>query len=427
MIDKILPHNLEAERSVIAAILLDNKAYFKIMGIVGYRDFYQEAHKTIFYALDKLYAKADGEEVDTTKLCDFLSQKDKLESVGGPEYILALFDSIPTTANVISHARIVKEKSVLRKAATLGQKLYLEAIEEMRDADKMLDTTSSQLLDLLTEASGYSVAKDMLTPKQIASKGFDNIYAAIEHPGSLRGIAVGFPEFDYITKGLREFTLLAAETGRGKTALALNWAVGLGVKKQIPCLYINCEMASDDLIYRILSIISGIDEDDLTLGKCELQRKQVDKAVEKIAGSQLFITSNLPKSIHNIIALIYQHKIQYGIKVVFIDYLGEVEYDDLAHKEKSEYLTYGRWAKLIKDTCAKLDIKPVVIHQLNREGKIASSLKLERQASVFCTLELDNTKNYFLRIKKNRGGRCPTSISLEFNKPTLTIKESVPF
>lgn len=426
MIDKILPNNIEAERGVLAAILLDNKAYFKIKGIVGYGDFYQEAHKTIFYALDQLYTEAGSEEVDTIKLCDFLAQKDKLESVGGQEYILALFDSIPTTANVVFHAKIVKEKAVLRKAAILGQKLYLEAADEIQGVDKILNATSNQLLGLLTEATGYAVAQDILTPKQMASKGFDNVYAAIGNPGRLRGIAVGFPEFDYITKGLREFTLLAAETGQGKTALALNWAVSLGIKKQIPCLYINCEMASDDLIYRILSIMSGVDEDDLTLGKCELQGKQVDEAVKHIADSQLFITSNLPKNIHNIIALIYQHKIQYGIKVVFVDYLGEVEYDELAHKERSEYLTYGRWAKLIKDTCAKLDIKPVVIHQLNREGRIASSLKLERQASVFCTLEIEN-KNYFLRIKKNRGGRCPASIGLEFNKPTLTIKESVPF
>lgn len=428
MSNKPLPSHIEAERSVLAAILLDSKAYFKARGIIGFQDFYNEAHRIIFYALDQLYATS--EDVDTIKLGDFLKQKDKLEEVGGTEYLIALLESIPTTANIETHARIVKEKSILRRVAALGQRLYLEALGDDQEVDKILGTTSNQLFELLIEASGYNTKQDLVSPQQMASRIFDKIHTAMEHPGKLRGIAVGFPEFDIISKGLREFTLLAADTGGGKTVLALNWAVNLGIKKQIPCLYINCEMSGEDLTYRIISILSGVEEDLLTMGKCGSLMKQVESSIAELNLSQLWVTSNMPKTIHNIIALIYQHKIQYGIKVVFVDYLGEIEYDALAHKEHSEYITYGRWAQVIKNTCAKLDIKPIVIHQLNREGKIASSLKLERKSSLFCTLELNKNKETFLRIRKNRGGRCPVNIALDFNKPTLTIREqgySVPF
>lgn len=426
MTEKLLPHNLDAERGVLAAILLDGKAYFKAKNILSYRDFYHEPHQTIFHGLDNLYANVgDNEEIDPTKLCDFLKQKNKLESVGGMEYILALFESIPTTANVTSHAKIVKQKSVLRRAAYLGQKLHLEAMEETQSADKILDGTCKQILDLLTEAAGYNVAQDILTPSQMANRVYDNVHKAIESPGTLRGIAVGFPQFDFITKGLREFTLLAAETGTGKTTLALNWAVNLGVKKQIPCLFINCEMSADDLLYRIVSNLSGVAEDDLTLGKCQI--KQIDEPVQQIFNSQLFITSNLPKNINNIIALIYQHKIQHKIKVVFVDWIGQIKQDELAHKENNQYLTYTRWAQMIKDICIKLDIKPVVVHQLNRGGEIANCKELHNMSSVFCVPETDKNKNYILRIRKNRGGRGPAKIYLEFNKSTLTIRESIPF
>lgn len=420
--EKILPHNLMAEQGVLAAILLDDEAYFKAKGILSCQDFYQEAHQTIFYAFDQLYAS--NKDIDLIKLGDFLQQKDKLNDIGGTEYLLDLLDSLPTSANIKIDAQIVKEKSVLRRAATLGQKLYLEAIDDMQEANKILNTISNQLFELLTEASG---CQDIVSPQQMSSLGFDRIHEAMKHPGRIRGIAVGFPQLDFISKGLREFTLLAANTGMGKTVLSLNWAVSLGIKKEIPCLYINLEMSEEDLTFRIISILSGVEEDLITMGKCRSQMKQIENALEKIHASQLFITGNMPKTIHNIIALIYQYKTQHGIKVVFIDYLGEIEYDDLAHKEQSEYLTYGRWAQLIKNTCAKLDVKPVVIHQLNREGKIASSLKLERKASLFCTLEIDKKEGYFLKIRKNRGGQCPTSITLDFNKPTLTIKEDVPF
>ena len=236
--DKLLPRNEQAEQNVIAAILLDSKAYFTAKGIIDWRDFHFKKHRVIFYALEKLYAE-HGEEVDIVKLSDDLKQQNKLEEAGGLEYLLTLVESIPTAANIKSHAKIVKEKAILRKIATLGQKFQLEAMEDNSSPSQILDGFSNSLFDLLADASGYGQEQDLFPPQKMAKLFVDRVYTAMEHPGKLRGIAVGFPNLDFNSKGLREFTLIAAETGKGKTVLALNWAVNLGVKKQIPCLYIN--------------------------------------------------------------------------------------------------------------------------------------------------------------------------------------------
>lgn len=435
MINKPLPSNIEAERCALGAVLLDPKAYFTAKGIISHHDFYQQIHRTIFKALEELYV--NSQDVDVIKLGDYLKQQGKLEEVGGQEYLLALFDSIPTTANIKTHADVIKEKATLRRLASLGQRICLEASADNQDPGKIVETANREFFDLSLHGGGYDAAKDVIGPKEGANRAFDRVIAAKEKPQHINSIAVGFNNFDYNTKGLQNLTILSASTGMGKTGLALNWGKKIGIKDKIPCLYINYEMAQEALVNRLLAMLSGVSIDQITSGHYQPQENydKVEEAIEAYYASKLFITDNGPKDINTTIALIYQHKIQHGIKVVFIDYLGEIEYDSLAHKEKSEYITYGRWVQMLKGVCAKLDIKLVVLAQLNRQGEtspgranMGGSWKLVQKADVVLILYVTkktkiNPAKHILKIDKQRHGIYPVSLELSYNKLTQRVEE----
>lgn len=428
---KLPPNDIEAERFVLGAILLDCKSYFTAAGIIGYPDFYQTAHQTIFKAFEELNANGN-EAVDIVILADYLRKQDKLERVGDEAYLMALLEAIPTAGHIKYHAQLVKEKATLRAMAALGYNLYEAAYQDKQDTGELIGETERQFYELALHGKGYDVAEDVISPKEMAKRAFGRVTAAHEKPKDIRGIQAGFLSYDQATGGLQDLTILSGTAGVGKTGIALNWATKIGVEDKTPCLYLNYEMAEEELTARILGIISGIPVNQIKSGnftKADGYERLVG-IMERLHGSQLFITDNKPKDINTTISLIYQYKIQHDIRVVFIDYLGEIMIDEQAAKENSEYITYGRWTQMLKGICAKLDIKLVLLAQLNREGetsprrdKVAGSWKLVQKADVFCIVYIYKRDKYIFKIAKQRHGPYPLFFELDYNKNTQRIEE----
>ncbi len=428
---KLPPHCLDAERQVIGAVLLDSKSYFTAVGIITHQDFYRGEHRAIWKALEQLHAN-NQDSMDTVILANYLDKQDKLDDVGGRGYLAELLGGVPTAGHIKHHALIVKDKATLRGMVELGHSLYQDAYEGGKDAGELIEIAERRFYELALYGKGYDAAKDVLSPEDMAKRAFDRVVKAKEKPQHVKGIAVGFNNFDYCTKGLPDLTILAASTGMGKTGLALNWASKIGVEDKIPCLYLNYEMAENELINRLLAMLSGVEIDQIKSGHYTPQDNYdlVANAVDDLHGSKLFITDNEPKDINTTISLIYQHTIQHGIKVVFIDYLGEITPDDLALRERSEYITYGRWVQMLKGISAKLGIRLVVLAQLNRAGEtdpsrdnIGGSYKLIQKADLLCIVYVNKNGEHLLKIAKQRHGIYPITLEFSYNKLTQRIKE----
>jgi replicative DNA helicase len=369
--------------------------------------------------------------IDLVVLVDYLQKQDKLEGVGGQAYLIALLESIPTAGHIKHHAKLVKEKATLRTMAALGNGLFQAAFQDRQDTGELIQETERRFYELALSGKGYDASRDVICPKNMAKLAFDRVVASHEQPQEIRGIQVGFGCLDKETGGLRDLTFISGTSGVGKTGVALNWAKNIGIDDKIPCLYLNYEMAEEELIARLLGIMSGVPVNQIKSGNYTQPDSygKLISVMNDLHTSQLFITDNEPKDINTTISLIYQHKIQHGIKVVFIDYLGEIMPDEQAGKE-SEYMTYGRWTQMLKGICVKLDIRLVMIAQLNREGetaprrdKVAGSWKLVQKADVFCILYIYKGLNYVMKVAKQRHGTYPLFFELDYQKNIQRVEE----
>ena len=403
-----------AEFSVLSCILQEPQCLFRVMEEITVEDFYDARHQEVYRAI--LSVQSDGGTISTPTVFS--------RARGIPiDFIESLYGYVPTTT-VLSHfLGKVRDLSFLRSAKQLGSQLT--HVNDKEEAEELINNAPSKIIErFLVNTSEIS------SGGELADSVGDSIRAKRKNPG-IFGIKTGFSTFDKVVKGLKTLNLIAAETGFGKTALALQWAYNIGVKQSIPALYVNCEMGVDEIMERVVSSASGVRLDLIQTGDLQDEHMvKVDAVTEAVRNSKLFITGDQPKTINTIINYIYQYHHTEGIKVVFIDYMGEI---DLTKDElrAGTYITQGMWMQQIKSVCSKLGIKAVVLAQVKggsfgKEyglGSIADSIQLERKSHVYAAIMKTDRWDCALKIIKNRGGATPEPIPLDFNKKTQRIEE----
>jgi len=428
---KPLPENPEAEKSVLGSVFRNSNALFTATGILSTKDFYSPRNRIIFEAMVALSQKK-GVRIDFISLSDHLQQKGFLEKAGGVAYISELEDFIPTSSAIAHHAQLVKEKSILRELAKAGQELYENAWDGTEDPKELIAKIQKQVFDLSLSCEGGNEIKHVLSPKEWAQESFDNATEWLENPQTVRGIATGMDRLDKTLKGLKDVNIISASTGVGKTALGLNWAVNIGIQQKIPALYLNYEMNREELELRIQSILSGVPINNIYSGQYndKYPFAKIAETSVRISEGKLFITPNQPKNINTSIALINKYVAQEKIKVVFVDYLGEIEPDSIAEKENSEYRTFGRWVGMLKNVCTSRGVKLVLLAQMNREGenkprlsKVGGSWKIAQKADVFLIIKNDKKAGYGIYVAKNRNGIEKKTVDIHFDKDTQRIYE----
>lgn len=426
---KPLPSNEEAEASVLGTILMDGKIIFKAMGVVADKDFYSNKNRLIFQAMTEL---ARGEKpLDILTVADHLRRKDQLDDCGGMEYLTQIEEAVPTTQALTSHCQAVQEKSTLRRLIKAGQALFEGAWNGTEAPKDVIETAQNELYGLSLGMAGGGSAKHVYAPDEWAQSAFDLASDWAENPAAIRGIETGFPGLDLAVKGLKDLTIISGSTGMGKTAVGLNMAINIGIWQKIPTLYLNFEMARDELALRVLGILSQIPTSTIFAARynAKYQFSKIGKAAEAIKSGKLFLTGNEPKNINTTISLIHQHVAQHGVRVVFVDYLGEIEPDALSEKENSEYRTFGRWVQMLKNICVSLGVKLVLLAQLNRHGEetpkmsmVGGSWKIAQKADTFLIIKKEN-KMDFLHVSKNRNGMEKFDIEINFDRETQRVTE----
>ncbi|MGB3959515.1 MAG: replicative DNA helicase, partial [bacterium] len=260
--DRVPPFSLEAEQSVLGAMFLEREAVLVAAEILQPEDFYRDAHRYIFEAILELEEK--GRPADLVTVTETLRQQGRLEDVGGLAYVTTLAQSVPTAANVEYYARIVEEKSILRRLIREATRIVQNSYEATDEAAAILDEAEQAILRIsqYRNHSGFFPVKDLI------SAAYDRIEYLYQNKGGVTGIPTGFKDLDRLTAGLQpsDLIIVAARPAMGKTSFALNIALHVALEAKIPVAIFSLEMSREQLIMRMLSSEAGIDGQRLRTG-----------------------------------------------------------------------------------------------------------------------------------------------------------------
>ncbi len=251
MSDRTLPHNLEAEKSVLGAILINNQAFNQAAEVIDQTDFFRDAHRRIF---EKMIALTDrNEPVDLVTLKDELTRSNEIDEVGGPAYISALTDGVPRSANIEYYAKIVKEKSTLRKLIQSANDVLVRAYDAEEDADDLLDHAERSIFQIAENRmrAGFVRVGDLV------DSGYQLIEKLQEHRGLVTGVPSGFVDLDAMTSGFQpqDLVIVAARPSMGKTSLVMNIALHCGIEAGKTVGIFSLEMSKEEQLF--LRMITG--------------------------------------------------------------------------------------------------------------------------------------------------------------------------
>src|SRR6187401_1484560 len=243
MAERVLPHNLEAEKSVLGAILINNTTFNQAAEVVDSADFFRDAHRRIW---EKMVALTDrSEPVDVVTLKDELTRSGELDKVGGPAYISALTDGVPRSANVEYYAKIVKEKSTLRRLIQASNDVLVRAYDAEEDADKLLDEAERAIFQI----ADNRMRAGFIRVGELVDSGYQLIEQLQQHKGLVTGVPSGFVDLDEMTSGFQksDLVIVAARPAMGKTSFVLNMAMNSGIDHGRSVGIFSLEMSKEQL------------------------------------------------------------------------------------------------------------------------------------------------------------------------------------
>src|SRR3954453_21767960 len=292
VVDRPLPQNLEAERSVLGAILIHNDAFNSAAEVLTPRDFFRDAHRRIFEKMISLSERRNA--IDFVTLKEELSRAGELDEVGGPAYIASLVDGVPRATNVEYYARIVKEKATLRNLIYAANKILTNAYEADQESDLILDEAESAI---------FSVADDRLKAgfvpmKDLVKESFPKIEQLFEQKRLITGVPTGFEDLDEMTRGLQggDLIIIAARPSMGKTSLVLNISQHVATQPNLTVGFFSLEMSKESLFIRLLTSVAQIDSHRLMSGAIgQKDYGRISHALETLSAMRLYIddTANI--------------------------------------------------------------------------------------------------------------------------------------
>ncbi len=429
-IDRIPPHNLEAEMAVIGSVLVDREMLAAVGEIVRSPDFYAHVHETIFAVLFDLYER--GEPLDKISVGEELRRRGVLERVGGLSYISALMDTVQTAGSARYYATIVKEKSVLRSLIHAGSQITQFGYEGEEDVAGALDRCE-QLVYTIGERRGIS---EFMPVNRLMKEAFDHIDRLFHMRGDRTGLTSGFHDVDAMTTGFQpgNFVIIAARPGMGKTSFALNMAVAAAREEGGPIAFFSLEMSNSELIQRLICAEARISMNDMRRGNIKQhQWEDISRAMGALNELPIYLDDIGALTISDVRSRCRRLKSTVGLAAIFIDYLQLVRPGVLArNSNRNEEIS--EICRSLKTTAKDLAVPIVALAQLNRGVEIRSEKRpmladlrdsgsLEQEADVVAFLYRDGYYNpetpepdltEFI-IAKHRNG--PTgSVKLRFQR-----------
>lgn len=360
LIKRVLPHSIEAERSVIGSMLMNREAIIAASERITGADFYQHQHGVMFDSMVELFN--EGKPVDLVTLQNRLKEKDVPPEVASVEFVREIMTSVPTSVNIKSYASIVREKAVMRRLIKVNEEIEALCYAGRDKLEDILAHTEKAIFDLLqTRGSG-----EFVPIRQVALNVLEKIEAASKSNTTVTGVPTGFQDLDYRISGFQpsDFILVAARPSMGKTAFVLNVVEHVAVKKGLPCMIFSLEMSKEQLVNRMLSMESKVDSQKLRTGT--LTDSDWDAVVEgigTIGNSKLIIDDTPGISIGELRSKCRKMKLEYGLSLVIIDYLQLMSGSGKSDSRQQEISDISRSLKAL---ARELSVPVIALSQLSR-------------------------------------------------------------
>ncbi len=360
-LDRPLPNNLEAERSVLGAVLLDNHALDRaIEKSLKPEDFFLDQHRRIF---DRMIALSEANQaIDLVTLTDDLHKRGELEAAGSAAYLSSLVDGVPRVSNVEHYARIVKEKSLLRGLVHTTHAIQQSAMEAAEDADALLDRAESSIFQLAEER----IRVGFVGVKELVRDNYARLEKVFTEGRSITGLATGYTDLDDLTSGLQpsELIILAARPSMGKTAMALNLAENVAVHQQGAVALFSLEMSKESLLMRLLASHARIDAHKFRTGHMGKDdwRRMVD-SLGQLGQAPLWIDDSGTATVVEMGAKARRLKKDKGLAIVIVDYMQLIQARGRFNNRNEEVSSISRGLKAL---AKELKVPVVVLSQLTR-------------------------------------------------------------
>jgi replicative DNA helicase len=361
-LQKLPPQNLEAEQMVLGAILIENDSMNKVVEMLSPDDFYKDSHRRIFKVMIEMLET--GEPIDLVTLPDALRGGIGLETVGGASYLAYLVSLVPTAANIKNHARIVREKAVLRKLIHSATDIITQSYDDQRslDIDQLLDHAEKSIFEIAQN----KIRDSFVSMKNIVGHSFAIVERLYERKEMVTGLATGFVDLDERTSGLQpsDLIIVAGRPSMGKTAFVLNIAAYAGLEKGSKVAIFSLEMSKEQLVLRLLGSESRVDAHKLRTGHLsERDWTPLSNAAGRLAEAPIFIDDTAAISVLEMRAKARRLKADQGLDLIIVDYLQLMRGRGDEGSREQEISNISRSLKAL---AKELQVPVVALSQLNR-------------------------------------------------------------
>jgi replicative DNA helicase len=421
----IPPQHIEAEESILSAILIDNSVLFEVLEVLSPEDFYRTAHKRIFSGIRDLFTR--NEPVDLVTLNNILREQGKLEEVGGATYLATLVDSVPIAVNAQHYAKIVHDKACLRRLIEKANAIARRCFEDRGNIDETIDFAESCMFEI----SESKVRPSFFPISQLIESSIDALEERQGNKTLVTGVPSGFTEIDEKTAGLQrsDLIILAARPGMGKTALALNIARNAAVDTNVSVAIFSLEMSKEQLSMRMLSSEARVDSSRMRRGFISQEDwMNITDAAGTLSEAPIYIDDSPDISALEIRAKARRLKMEKNIGLVVIDYLQLMK--SHSPKERRD-LEISEMSRSLKALAKEIDVPVLALSQLNRKledrsdkrpllSDLRESGALEQDADVVAFIYRDEEYNKD-ENNPNRG-RAEILVAKQRNGPTGIVK-----
>ena len=423
LIKRVMPHSIEAEQSVVGAMLMDKDAITTAGEIISGDDFYQASYGVIFDSMIELFN--EGKPVDLITLQERLKEKDVPAEIASLEFVRDLVTAVPTSANVKYYAQIVADKSVMRKMIKLNEEIENMCYAGKEPLESIMEQTEKSMFQLLQRRT----TGEYVPIKQVVLNALDRIEKASKSKGTVTGIPTGFIDLDYKLSGFQpsDFILIAARPSMGKTAFVLNIAQYMAFKKNKAVAIFSLEMSKEQLVNRLFSLESQVDAQSLRTGN--MKDSDWEKLIEGagvIGQSKLIIDDTPGISISELRSKCRKYKLEHGLDIIIIDYLqlmsGSGKGSDSRQQEISDI------SRSLKALARELSVPVIALSQLSRAveqrpdhrpmlSDLRESGAIEQDADVVMFIYRDDYYNHDSEMK----GISEIIIAKQRNGPIGTV------
>ncbi|HTB48731.1 MAG TPA: replicative DNA helicase [Verrucomicrobiae bacterium] len=414
------PQNLEAEASLLGALLIDADGIVKVADQLRATDFFEVRHQRIYEAIIQLYEQHDA--IDVLTLADRLKNNGHLEGIGGPAYLTELTNFVPTAAHVEQYADIVAQKALRRRLIAASKDISGLGYDESKQLRELIEEAETRLF----EVSQQHIRQNVISLEAILAESFDRLDDLHKDKQKIRGIPTGFKDLDNTLAGFQrsDLVILAARPSMGKTALALNFAHNIAVQANQPVLIFSLEMSKEQLVDRLLSMESGVDAWALRTGNLtDADFEKIGQAMGTLSEAQIFIDDSPGITVSDLRTKARREAHQHELGLIIVDYLQLMSGGGRYNNEGNRVQEISEISRGLKGIARELNVPVLALSQLSRSvenrspqipqlADLRESGSIEQDADVVAFIyreeyynpETDRKKLTDIFIKKHRNG-----------------------